>query len=136
MTHQQIFVNLPVKDLPRSRAFFEALGYSFNPEFSNSEGACCVISEHIYAMLLTEPFFKGFTQKPIVDAKTATEVLICLSCESRAQVDELVAKAVAAGGTAPNAKQDHGFMYAHGFEDLDGHVWELVYMVPGATPNA
>jgi predicted lactoylglutathione lyase len=135
-THQQIFVNLPVKDLPRSRAFFEALGYGFNPEFSNSEGACCVISEHIYAMLLTEPFFKGFTKKPIADAKQSTEVLICLSCESRAQVDELVARAIAAGGSAPNAKQDHGFMYSHGFEDLDGHVWELVYMVPGATPNA
>jgi predicted lactoylglutathione lyase len=135
-THQQIFVNLPVKDLPRSRAFFEALGYGFNPEFSNSEGACCVISEHIYAMLLTEPFFKGFTKKPIADAKQSTEVLICLSCESRAQVDELVARAIAAGGSAPNPKQDHGFMYSHGFEDLDGHVWELVYMVPGATPNA
>lgn len=136
MTNQQIFVNLPVKDLPRSRAFFESLGYTFNPEFSNNEGACCVISEHIYAMLLTEPFFKSFTKKPIADAKQTTEVLICLSCESRAQVDELVAKAVAAGGTTPNAKQDHGFMYSHGFEDLDGHVWELVYMVPGATPNA
>ncbi len=136
MTNQQIFVNLPVKDLPRSRAFFESLGYSFNPEFSNSEGACCVISEHIYAMLLTEPFFKSFTKKPIVDAKQATEVLICLSCESREQVDQLVSKAIAAGGSAPNAKQDHGFMYAHGFEDLDGHTWELVYMVPGATPNS
>lgn len=135
-THHQIFVNLPVKDLPRSRAFFESLGYSFNPEFSNSEGACCVISEHIYAMLLTEPFFKGFTKKPIADAKQSTEVLICLSCESREQVDQLVAKAVAAGGSTPNVKQDHGFMYSHGFEDLDGHVWELVYMVPGATPNA
>jgi predicted lactoylglutathione lyase len=136
MSNQQIFVNLPVKDLPRSRAFFESLGYSFNEEFSNSEGACCVISEHIYAMLLTEPFFKGFTKKAIADAKQTTEVLICLSCESREQVDQLVAKAVAAGGAAPNAKQDHGFMYAHGFEDLDGHLWELVYMVPGATPNA
>lgn len=136
MTNQQIFVNLPVKDLPRSRAFFESLGYHFNPEFSNSEGACCVISEHIYAMLLTEPFFKGFTKKPIADAKQTTEVLICLSCDSRAQVDELVAKAIAAGGSAPNPKQDHGFMYGHGFEDLDGHLWELVYMVPGATPNA
>jgi predicted lactoylglutathione lyase len=135
-THQQIFVNLPVKDLPRSRAFFEALGYSFNPEFSNSGGACCVISEHIYATLLTEPFFKGFTKKPSADAKQSTEVLICLSCESRAQVDELVARAIAAGGSAPNPKQDHGFMYSHGFEDLDGHVWELVYMVPGATHNA
>ena len=135
MTNQQIFVNLPVKNLPRSRAFFEALGYHFNPEFSNSEGACCVISEHIYAMLLTEPFFKTFTKKQIADANQSIETLISLSCTSREQVDEIVAKAVAAGGVA-DVKQDYGFMYSHGFHDLDGHGWGLVYMVPGATPNA
>lgn len=130
----QIFVNLPVKNLPRSRAFFESLGYSFNPQFSNDQGACLVISDTIYAMLLTEPFFKTFTKKAIADTKTSTEVLICLSCESRAQVDQLVAKAVTAGGTTPSPQQDHGFMYSHSFEDLDGHVWELVYMDPNATP--
>jgi len=134
MTNDMIFVNLPVKDLPRSRAFFESLGYHFNPEFSNSEGACCVISEHIYAMLLTEPFFKTFTKKQIADAHTSVEALISLSCNSREQVDEIVAKAVAAGGVA-DVKQDYGFMYSHGFHDLDGHGWGLVYMVPGATPN-
>jgi len=129
-----IFVNLPVKNLPRSRTFFEGLGYHFNPQFSNDQGACLVISDTIHAMLLTEPFFQTFTKKPISDAKKSTEVLICLSCESREEVDSLVAKAVAGGGTAPNEKQDHGFMYGHGFEDLDGHVWELMYMDPNAAP--
>ena len=132
--NKQIFVNLPVKDLPRSRAFFESMGYSFNPQFSNDQGACLVISDTIYAMLLTEPFFQTFTKKPIADAKKSTEVLICLSCESKAEVDQLVAKAVAAGGKAPNPVQDHGFMYGHGFEDLDGHVWELMHMDPNAVP--
>lgn len=129
-----VFINLPVKDLPRSRTFFEGLGYHFNPHFSNDQGACLVISDTIHAMLLTEPFFQTFTKKPISDAKKSTEVLICLSCESREEVDSLVAKAVAGGGTTPNEKQDHGFMYGHGFEDLDGHVWELMYMDPNAAP--
>ena len=132
----QIFVNLPVKDLSRSKQFFEALGYSFNPQFTNDSGGCCVISEHIYAMLLTEPFFATFTPKKIADAKASTEVLVCLSCESRAAVDALVAKAVAAGGRTLKDAQDHGFMYAHGFEDLDGHIWELVWMDPSGPPQA
>jgi predicted lactoylglutathione lyase len=129
-----VFINLPVKDLPRSRTFFEGLGYHFNPQFSNDQGACLVISDTIHAMLLTEPFFQSFIKKPISDAKKSTEVLICLSCESREEVDSLVAKAVAGGGTTPNEKQDHGFMYGHGFEDLDGHIWELMYMDPNAAP--
>ena len=130
---RKIFVNLPIHDMARSRTFFAALGFRFNPQFTNEQGACMVISETIYAMLLTEPFFQTFTKKPVADATKSTEVLVCLSCESRAQVDELVAKALAAGGTAPNPKQDHGFMYGHGFEDLDGHQWELVYMDPNAV---
>lgn len=131
--NKQIFVNLPVKDLDKSKAFFEALGYGFNPQFTNDSGACMVIAEgSIYAMLLTEPFFKTFIDKPIVQAKEATEVLVCLSCESREEVDSLVAKAIAAGGHTPRAAQDHGFMYAHAFEDLDGHIWELVWMAPQA----
>ena len=121
--HNQIFVNLPVADLPKSKAFFEALGLTINPQFSNDQAACVVISESIYAMLLVKDFFKGFTGKPIADAKTTTEALVCLSCESRAEVDELVARAVQAGGTAPRKPQDHGFMYGHGFADLDGHIW-------------
>lgn len=126
--HQQIFVNLPVKDLKRSMTFFKELGLSFNPDFTNEDAACLVIGENIYAMLLVETFFQTFTEKQIVDAHTATEALVCLSCESRAEVDELVAKAVKAGGRAPREPQDHGFMYGHGFEDLDGHIWELVHM--------
>ncbi|MGE4239934.1 VOC family protein [Ramlibacter sp.] len=131
---RMIFVNLPVKDLPRSMSFFSALGFEFNPQFTNDKAACMVITEdHNYAMLLSEPFFQGFIKKPIADASKATEVLICLSCESREEVDELVAKALAAGGTAPNPKQDHGFMYSHGFEDPDGHVWEVMWMDPKAV---
>ena len=133
--HKQIYVNLPVADLPRSRAFFESLGLHFEPKFSNDQGACLVIQEgSIHAMLLTKAFFATFTSKPIADATRSTEVLVCLSCESRAEVDALVKKALAAGGTAPRAPQDHGFMYAHGFEDLDGHIWELVAMDPNVAP--
>ncbi len=126
----QIFVNLAVKDLPKSKAFFSALGYSFNLQFTNDDAACMVISDTIYTMLLTEPFFKGFTSKELVDAKKSTEAIVCLSAESRAAVDEIVSKAVAAGGRIYNEPQDHGFMYCHGFEDLDGHQWEFAYMDP------
>ncbi|MGI9025250.1 MAG: VOC family protein [Burkholderiaceae bacterium] len=131
---QQIFVNLPVKDLERTKAFFASLGFGFNAKFTNDSAACMVVAENISVMLLVESFFRTFTKKPIADAKQSTEVLVCLSCDSRAQVDALVAKAVAAGGTAPNPVQDHGFMYGHGFEDVDGHMWELVYMDPNAAP--
>ncbi len=133
--HAQIYINLPCKDLPASKAFFEALGYRFNPQFTNEVAAALVLGENLFAMLLTEDFARGFTSKPLVDAKAATEVLVCVSCQSREEVDALVAKAVAAGGTAPRAAIDHGFMYAHGFEDLDGHIWELCYM-PEAPPQA
>ena len=132
---RQIFVNLPIKDMERSKAFFGALGFTFNPQFTNEQGACMVIADNIYAMLLVEPFFQTFTKKPIADATKSTEVLLCLSCTSRAEVDELVKKALAAtSGAAPNPPQDHGFMYGHGFTDLDGHIWELAYMDPNAAP--
>ena len=133
--HKQIFVNIAVADLPKSRTFFESLGLAFNPQFSNDMGACLVLGENLFAMLLTKDFFKGFTSKPLVDPKAATEALICLSCESRAEVDALVAKALAAGGTAPRPPQDHGFMYGHGFTDLDGHVWEVMWMDPNYVPS-
>ena len=126
--HKQIYVNLPVKDLARSIAFFKTLGFGFDPRFTNDQGACMVIGENIYAMLLPEPFFKTFTTKPVCDATRSTEVLTCLSCESRAEVDDLVQRALAAGGASPRTPQDHGFMYGHGFEDLDGHIWELIHM--------
>jgi hypothetical protein len=128
----QIFVNLPVKDLKKSMDFFTKLGYSFNAQFTDDKAACMVISESIFAMLLTEPFFKSFTNKEINDTSKSAQVIVCLSSDSRAAVDDLVSKAVAAGGTTPKAAQDHGFMYSHGFEDLDGHIWETVYMDPSA----
>jgi predicted lactoylglutathione lyase len=131
---RQIFVNLPIKNMARSQAFFKSMGLTFNQQFTNEQGACLQIAENIYAMLLVEPFFQGFTKLPISDAKKATEVLIALSCDSRAEVDEMVAKAVAAGGTTPNAPQDHGFMYQHGFADLDGHQWEVFWMDMSAAP--
>ncbi len=132
----QIYVNLPVKDLERSKAFFTSLGYNFNPQFTDDNAACMVVAEGIYVMLLVEKFFQSFTRKPVADATKSTEVLVCLSCDSRVKVDALVAKAVVAGGAAPREPQDHGFMYQHGFEDLDGHVWELVYMEEGAAGRA
>jgi predicted lactoylglutathione lyase len=132
---RQIFVNLPIKNMERSQAFFKSLGFAFNPQFTNEQGACMVLSEnHSYVMLLVEPFFQTFTKKPIADATRSTEVLLCFSCESRAEVDAMVKKALAAGGTAPNPPQDHGFMYSHGFTDLDGHVWEVMWMDIGAAP--
>jgi uncharacterized protein len=126
--HKQIFVNLPVADLPRSRAFFESLGYHFNPQFSNDQGASLVLGDNLYAMLLTREFFQTFTRKTVADAHRSAQVLVCLDCESRAEVDRLVAGAIAAGGKAPRAAIDHGFMYIHGFEDLDGHAWEVMHM--------
>lgn len=132
----QIYVNLPVQNVARSRRFFTELGFGFNEQFSNEQAVCMVVGDDSFVMLLVESFFQTFTKKPVADASKSTEVLVCLSCDSRSKVDDLVAKAVAAGGTSPNPKQDHGFMYGHGFEDLDGHVWELIYMDPDAAPAA
>ena len=125
---QQIFVNLPVADLPKSIAFFEALGYANNPQFTDDTAACMVISETIYVMLLTHPKFQAFTPKAIADSRKSTEVLLALNCESREQVDDLVRRAVAAGGSIYAEPQDHGFMYGHSFADPDGHQWEVFYM--------
>jgi uncharacterized protein len=130
---RKIFVNLPVKDLDRSVAFFTRLGFTFDQNFTDETATCMVVSDDIFVMLLTEAKFKTFTPKAIADATKTTEVLVCLSCESRAEVDETVRKAVAAGGTTYNEPQDHGFMYGHGFQDLDGHIWELIAMQPGAA---
>jgi uncharacterized protein len=132
---RQIYVNLPVKNLDKSIEFFTRLGYRFNPQFTNEKAAGMIVSDGIFVMLLTEKFFQTFTNKAICDASKSTEVLICLSCESRADVDEQVRKAVAAGAATPRAPQDQGFMYGHGFEDLDGHTWELVYMDMSAMPK-
>lgn len=131
--HQQIYVNLPIRDMARSRAFFASLGYTFNPQFSNEQGACLVLGDNLFVMLLVEPFFQGFTPKAVADAAKTTEVLVCVSCASREEVDALVAKAVAGGGRTYSEPKDHGFMYQHAYEDLDGHLWELVAMT-GAPP--
>jgi uncharacterized protein len=134
--NSQIFVNLPVADLPKARAFYKALGYTFNEAFCDDTGACVVVSETIHIMLLTHAKFSEFTPKAICDTRVATEVLNCLSCDSRAEVDEMVAKAVAAGGSIYDSPKDHGFMYQHSFQDPDGHAWELVHMTPDAVcPN-
>ncbi|MFF4274713.1 VOC family protein [Streptomyces sp. NPDC001536] len=129
---QMIFVNLPVNDLDASKKFFTELGYSINPQFSDENAASVVISDTIVAMLLTKPFYSTFTKKEIADATTTSEVLICLSAESREKVDELVEKAGAAGGTVSDTVQDPGFMYGRAFDDLDGHTWEVVWMDPAA----
>jgi uncharacterized protein len=129
---RKIFVNLPVKDLKKSMDFFVKLGFTFNAQFTDDTAACMVVSEDIYAMLLTHSKFKGFTRKEICDATKQSEVLVCLSAENRHEVDELVRKAVAAGGTVHKEPQDYGFMYGHGFQDLDGHIWELAFMEPSA----
>ena len=126
--HSQIFVNLPVKDLKRAVDFYTKLGYTFNPQFTDENATCMIVGENLFVMLLVEEFFSTFTSKAIVDTSSATEVLTCVSCNSKAEVDELVARARAAGGKVPRQAQDHGFMYAHGYEDLDGHTWELVHM--------
>ena len=132
----QIYVNLPVKNLNKSISFFTQLGFTFNPQFTDETATCMIVSNDIFVMLLTEEKFKTFTPKPICDATKSTEVLICLSCNSRAEVDDRVRKAVAAGGTTYNEPQDHGFMYAHGYQDPDGHIWELIFMDSSAiNPN-
>ena len=124
----KIFVNLPVRDLGKSIDFFKKIGFSFNAEFTDETAACMVVADDINVMLLTHEKFRVFTPKEICDATKCTEVLVSLSCESRANVDELVRKAVDAGGSTYNDPQDHGFMYGHGFQDPDGHIWELFYM--------
>ncbi|MBW4423700.1 MAG: VOC family protein [Nostoc desertorum CM1-VF14] len=128
----QIFVNLPVKNLNQSIKFFTQLGFEFNPQFTDETATCMIVSESIFVMLLTHEKFKTFTPKEICDATKSTEVLVCLSSDSREQVDEMIRLAVAAGGTTYNEPQDHSFMYGHGFADLDGHIWEIVYMEPSA----
>ncbi|MDB5247589.1 MAG: extradiol dioxygenase [Segetibacter sp.] len=132
----KIFLNLPVKDLNKSVQFFTSLGYTFNPQFTNENATCMVITEDIYVMLLVEKFFKTFTPNEIADATKVTEAIICLSAESREKVDEIIDKAVAAGGTTYREAQDHGFMYGHSYRDLDGHIWEIMWMDVNAAPPA
>ena len=129
-----IFVNLPVADLPAARAFYEAIGFANNPTFTDETAACMVLSDIIHVMLLTHEKFAQFTPKRIADAREASEVLICISADSREDVDSITGRAIAAGGREPREKQDYGFMYGRSFEDLDGHIWEPMWMdVEAAT---
>ncbi len=124
----KIFVNLPVKELSRSVEFFTKLGYTFNPEFTNENATCMIVSDQIFVMLLVEKFLKTFIPNAMAIAPQTTESIICLSVDSRHTVDELVQKALEAGGSTFKEPQDHGFMYGHGYVDLDGHIWEVFYM--------
>ncbi|KLK94089.1 hypothetical protein AA309_06470 [Microvirga vignae] len=126
----KIYVNLPVKDLQRSVRFFKAMGFGLNPEFSDESAACMVIADNIFAMLLTEAKFREFARKPVADASRMTEMLTSLSVESRARVNQLVDKALAQGGREVREPEDHGFMFGRSFSDLDGHIWEIIYLDP------
>lgn len=133
MYQQMIFVNLATDDVEASKKFFTELGYTLNPQFSTDDCACVVISDTIVAMLLSRQHYATFTKKEIADSRTTSETLICLSAESREKVDELVDRAIAAGGSASGPTQDHGFMYGRAFDDLDGHTWEVMWMDPAAV---
>ena len=130
---RMLFVNLPVRDLKRSKQFFAALGFEFNPRFTDDKAACMILSEQACVMLLVEPFFRTFTSREICDTASHTEALLSFSCASRAEVDDIVKRAVAAGGSPVNAPQDYGFMYDWSFSDLDGHGWGVLWMDPAAA---
>jgi predicted lactoylglutathione lyase len=127
---RQIYVNLAVKDLKRSLAFFGRLGFEFNPKFTDEKAACMIVNENAYVMLLSEPFFQTFTKRNLCDTSSHTEGLFAISCPSREAVDAMVSMAVAAGGANAMDPQDHGFMYGWSFYDLDGHHWEVMWMDP------
>ena len=131
-----IFVNLPVVDLPAARAFYEAIGFTNNPQFTDETAACMVLTDTIHVMLLTHDKFAQFTPRRIADAKATSEVLICISADSREEVDAITEKALAAGGSEPREKQDYGFMYGRSFEDPDGHIWEPMWMDMAAATAA
>ena len=134
---QMIFVNLPVSDHDRATAFYQAIGGEKNAQFSDETASCMVFSDAIYVMLLTPEKFRQFTPKKIADARTSSEVLICISADSRAAVDDMVGKAQAGGGVIdPGPKQNYGFMYGRSFEDPDGHIWEVMWMDVEAATKA
>jgi uncharacterized protein len=124
----KIFVNLPVKDLDKTIGFFTKLGFTFDPQFSDANATCMIVGEDIFVMLLVEKFFKTFTKKEICDTTKNTEVIVALSAESREKVDQMINKAIEAGGMEPKEPQDHGWMYERSFEDINGHLWEIIYM--------
>lgn len=132
MANRKLFVNLPVRDLERSKAFFSKLGFEFNQHFTDDKAACMVVNGEACVMLLSEPFFKTFTTRELCNTSTHTEALLSISCQSRAEVDELVQLAVENGGKQAGQPQDHGFMYDWSFYDPDGHGWGVLWMDPGA----
>lgn len=129
-TPRSIFLNLHVRELQKTKEFFSKLGFEYNAQFTDNNAACMIINEHAYVMLLEQPFFKNFTKRDLSDPSKATEALYALSCNSRAEVDEMVKKALDAGGKPAMPPQDHGFMYAHSFYDVDDHHWEVLWMDP------
>jgi predicted lactoylglutathione lyase len=130
---RKIFVNLAVRDLKKTKEFFSALGFTFNPKFTDDNGACMIVNDEAFVMLLNQPFFMTFTKREVCDTRKYTEGLLALSCDSRAEVDEMVKKALAAGGQPAMDPQDHGFMYGWSFYDPDGHHWEVFWMDPKAA---
>jgi uncharacterized protein len=131
----QIFVNLPVKDLNRTVEFFKRLGFTFNPQFTDENATCMIINDDIFVMLLVEKFFKTFTKKEICDTTKDTEVIIALSTERREKVDEMMQNVFEAGGKESREPQDHGWMYGRSFQDINGHLWEIIYMDEKALKN-
>ena len=131
----QIFVNLPVKDLSRTVEFFKKLGFAFNPQFTDENATCMIINDNIFVMLLVEKFFKSFTKKEICDTTKDTEVIIALSTDSREKVDEMMQNVFQAGGKESREPQDHGWMYGRSFQDINGHLWEIIYMDEKALKN-
>ena len=131
--NREVFINIAVRDLQKSMAFFAALGFEFNKQFTDEKAACMILSDKGYVMLLSDPFFQGFTKRQPADTTKTTEVIIALACESRAEVEELLRKALDAGGTQAMDPMDHGFMYNCSFYDLDGHHWEILWMDPSTV---
>lgn len=131
--NRQIFINLATKNLSEAKNFFAELGFQFNAIFTNQDGCCVIIADNISVMLLTENHFKNFTDKTICDSHASAESLICITCKSRDEVDTLAAKAKTLGAKVTREPQDHGFMYSHSFDDLDGHTWELLFMDQSAS---
>jgi predicted lactoylglutathione lyase len=132
---RQLFVNLPVKDLDKTVEFFTALGFSFNPDFTDENATCMIVNDNAFVMLLVEAYFQTFTSKPVAEASAAAEVIMSFSLDSREAVDELVRKALTSGGAPSQEAQDYGFMYNHSFQDPDGHLWEVFWMDPAGPPK-
>ena len=131
----KIFVNLPVEDLNKTIEFFTKLGFKFNPQFTDENATCMIVGEDIFVMLLVEKFFKTFTKMEICDTSKNTEVIVALSVESREKVDQMINKVIESGGRESREPQDHGWMYGRSFEDINGHLWEIIYMDENAIKN-